>query len=137
MRRGGCALIAAAVAVEIEMTSPPVHQPAHQRQPVVPHRHANLGGLVGQPASHGQLARAVVDDHRQPQGHGRETLGLALGQAAQGGRLDHHRHVAQFERANLEGVEASQLEATQPDLADAGAERVGDGTHPGRRGSAA
>jgi hypothetical protein len=40
--------------------------------------------------------------------------------------LDEDRHVAQLQRADLEGIDPRQLQPAQPDVADAGAERVGD-----------
>ena len=78
------------------------------------------------------LLRRVVDGHRQPERHRREALHLALGNAAQRRVLDQHRHVVHLEGADLERVEASQLQAAQPDLADTGAEGVGDRRHAAR-----
>ena len=47
-------------------------------------------------------------------------------QVAQRRILDQARDVAQLERAELERVDPRQLQAAQADVADAGAERVGD-----------
>ena len=40
--------------------------------------------------------------------------------------LDEARHVAQLQRTELQRIDAGELQPSQPDVADAGAQRVGD-----------
>ena len=100
----------------------------------MPHRELELRVLFRQLLADRQLARGVVDGHRQAERQRREAFGLALGDAAQRRRLDQHGHVFQLERADLERVHAAELQAAQADFADAGAQRVGDRAHARRRG---
>ena len=126
-----------AVAWLIEITSPPVSttkfagclpstSAAHRRQPVHPQRQLEVERLRRQVLAERDLARLVVDDHREAERQRRQALRLLHRQVAQRRILDQARHVAQLERSELERVDPRQLQAAQADVADAGAERVGD-----------
>ncbi len=128
---------AVAVAWLIEITSPPVSttkfawcvavdRAAHRRQAVQPQRQLEVRRLRRQVLAERELVRLVVDDHRVAERQRRQALGLLDRHVAQRRVLDQARHVAQLQRAELERVDARELQAAQPDVADAGAERVGD-----------
>ena len=124
------------MSVLIEITSPPVsttkfaacavNVPGHRRQAVHPQRQLEVGLLRRQMRSEGELLRLVVDDHREARAPAAKALLLSRRQVAQRRVLDQARNVAQLQRAELERVDPRELQAAQADVADAGAERVGD-----------
>jgi len=86
----------------------------------------DAGVVLDHTLAEGQLVRPVVDHHRVAERQRRQAFGFLDRDVAQRRVLDQARHVAHLERAELEGVDPGELQAAQPDPADARAERVGD-----------
>ena len=104
-----------------------VEHAAHHREPVDAHRQQHLAALERrQRAGHRQLAVLVVDDDRHAEGERREAFHLALRDAAQRRILDEHGDVPDLHVADIELVDARELQPSQADFADARAQRVGD-----------
>ena len=59
-----------------------------------------------------------------PNDERREALAFALRDAAQRRVLDQHRQVAHLQVADVEAIDARQLQPAQADFADARAQRV-------------
>src|SRR4029079_1896000 len=68
--------------------------------------------------------RLVVDRHRIAERQRRQRLRLANGHFAQRWILDQARDVVELQLANFERVDPTELETAQPDVSDAGAERL-------------
>ena len=96
---------------------------------MLPQRHGDVERLVGQLLADDDLLAGVVDDHRQADRERRERLRLRRGEAAERGALDQRGEIPDAEGAELERLEPARLQASEADLADAGAQRGADGAH--------
>jgi hypothetical protein len=90
------------------------------------HRQPDVGVDLWQLAANREQPLLVVDHHRHADRERRERLAFALGNAAKHGILDQDGQVPHLQRTDLELFELRQLQAAQPDLAHARAERVRD-----------
>jgi hypothetical protein len=91
------------------------------------HRQAERIGLgLGQVPADRQLAALIINQHRHPERQRRKALPFTFRKTSQRRVLDEHGQIANLQIADVEAIDARQLQAAQPDFTDARAERVGN-----------